>query len=296
MLIRPAFPDELSRAKLLLEDHPIPSNAGFLVGVKQRPVERIVAAIPWWPLHSDHPGDGKKIIRFHLSFPGQANAIEQVPETVARLEEIAAEHHSTSLQTDFPLKSTNPLYQRLIDCGFEIARTERYLSAPGEQARQRTLRLYRRFKRRIPTDWKTESIRGQDPEKIFEIVAAHGLLPRHRFLALWNPANRERFEEAYSIVLTCGEDILGLYLLSQRDEHELHIHVEAVNPKYTSLSPLISVAIRNAFCTNCPEPFPEIFTFRADSEKHIQTFNTALRNGGEELEPRHFLKRKIKEP
>ncbi len=67
-------------------------------------------------------------------------------------------------------------------------------------------------------------------------------------------------------------------------------------PETSSLSPLISIAMRNASCANCPEGFPKIFTFRADSEKHLETANTALRNGGKELKPKHFLKRKIKSP
>ncbi len=43
MLIRPAYPDEISRAQSLLNGHPVPQEASFLVAVEEQPVERIIA-------------------------------------------------------------------------------------------------------------------------------------------------------------------------------------------------------------------------------------------------------------
>lgn len=43
MLIKPAYPDEIGRAQSLLNGHPVPQEASFLVAVKEQPVERIIA-------------------------------------------------------------------------------------------------------------------------------------------------------------------------------------------------------------------------------------------------------------
>ena len=80
--------------------------------------------------------------------------------------------------------------------------------------------------------------------------------------------------------------------MTQRSERELHIHVEASAPEYATQSGLISATLRNASFSQCAEGFPEVFTCRADSEKHLQTANTALRQGGTELPARHFLCKK----
>ncbi|WP_411826138.1 hypothetical protein [Luteolibacter sp. AS25] len=288
MLIRPAYPDEIARAKSLLADHPVPPHSTFLLGVKETPVERIVAAIPWWETPTSTP----KALRFHLSSSSGLDDT-QLLTIFRQLDQIAKERDATEIYLDIPLATAHPLYHLLLREGFEIAQTDRIFTSPGEIVKSRNLRIFNRAQPKRPKDWEFQSIRGQDPAKIFEIISAHGLMSPHQFQSYWNTGNKERFEEKYSSVLTCRGEILGLLLMTLRGETELHTHVEAVNPKFAHLSPLISVSIRNAAFQGCPEGFPAIFSFRADSHRHKQTGNSALRHGGTEHPPKHFLKRAV---
>lgn len=288
MTLRPAYPDELGRAQSLLDGHPVPAHAAFLVAVKEQPVERLLAAIPWWRV----PGtDGQPAsLRFFLAGSGTAWS-ENLEAILSQLEALARQHEAAALFTDFALPEAHPLFHALTAHGYGIFLTDRYFSMPGASVNQRCKRLYRRAAGKIPATWKVESIRGQAPEKIFELVGAHGLMSPHQFQSYWNTANREHFEERYSCVVLEEEQIIGVFLVTRRGEGELHIHVDAVSPRRKAVSGLITIAMRHFVVSAMPEGFPEIYTSRVDSEKHLEGGNTPLRYGGMEAPPRHFLKK-----
>lgn len=286
MTIRPAYPDELGRAKALLDGHPVPPQAAFLVAVRELPVERLLAAIPWWPEPTQH---AEPQLRFHLSCTElTADFLGEIPQN---LDALALQQNAAALLTDFSLPAAHPLYHALSACGYEICLTDRYFTVPGEIVKSRSLRIHQRLGPRIPPSWRIELLRGQDPQKLFALVAAHGLMPPQQFQNYWNGASRERFEADYSCVVLDGNEIIGVFLVTQRGDDELHIHVEAASPARAAQSSLISASLRNASFSRCPANFPKVFTWRADSEKHRQTGNTALRQGGTEAPPRHFLKK-----
>ena len=291
MLLRPAYPDELARAKTLLNGHPVPESAGFLVGVKELPIERLVAAIPWWKVPLKYPED--QALRFFLHNVGQMGE-HTLCEVLTELESLARENDLNTLLTDFSLPEAHPLYTQLISKGYQIAQTDRYFTVPAETVIQRSLRIHARLKPRLPESWQLKSIKGQAPGEIFKLIVPHGLISPQAFLTYWNTANREHFEERYSRLLFEKDELIGAFLLSQRGSEELHIHVEAAHPEHLSRSRLISAALRHASFSQCIDGFPKVFTWRADSVKHRQTGNTALRQGGTEGVPRHFLKRILK--
>lgn len=287
MILRPAFPDELGRARALVDGHPMPAAGAFLLLVKEQPVERILTAIPWWLV----PGpDGQLAsLRFFLSGSG-TGVSDHLATILSQLETLARQHEAAALFTDFPLPENHPLFLPLIAHGYGICLTDRHFSVPGA-AKTRDLRIYERLRHRIPPQWRIAGIRGQDPQQLFALAAAHSLISPQQFQNYWNGANRERFEDDYSCVLLAGEEIIGLFLVTRRGEDELHIHVEAASPAHAAQSPLISACLRQASFSRCPEGFPRIFTCRADSEKHRQTGNTMLRHGATEGPPRHFLRK-----
>jgi hypothetical protein len=289
MTIRPAYPDELGRAQALLDGHPVPKQAAFLVAVREQPVERILAVIPWWPQAGE---DEAPQLRFHLSRSGlEAEILEEI---LQQLDALALEQNASALLTDFSLAEAHPLYLALSARGYEVCQTDRYFTVPGEIVKSRSLRIYQRLGPRIPPPWRIETLRGQDPEKLFALVAAHRLMSPQQFQNYWNGASRERFEADYSCVVLEEDEIIGLFLITQRGDDELHIHVEAASPARAAQSALISASLRNASFSRCPAGFPKVFTCRADSEKHRQTGNTALRQGGTEAAPRHFLRKRLR--
>jgi hypothetical protein len=290
MTLRPAFPDELGRAKALLDGHPVPPAATFLLLVKEQPVERIYAAIPWWTIPGSDRGSAH--LRFFLAGAGSVVS-EHLQPILGRLEAVAREQQTGALFTDFSLPAGHPRFQELTASGFEIAQTDRYFSIPGELAKQRCQGLYRRAAGRIPGSWKVESIRGHAPDQIFALVGARGLMSLQQFRSYWNTANREHFEEKFSCVTLENGQIIGAFLVTRRGESELHVHVDVVSPERKALSGLITLSMRHFTSSACGEGFPEVYTSRADAERHRQTGNTAIRNGGTELAPLHYLKKEL---
>jgi hypothetical protein len=290
MTLRPAYPDELGRARSLLNAHPVPVQAAFLVVVKEQPVERLLVAIPWWKV----PGtDGQPAsLRFFLA-DSDTGVSDHLASILSQLEALARQQEAAALFTDFSLPENHPLFLALTAYGYGIFLTDRYFSMPGASVNERCERLYRRAAGKIPATWKVESIRGQDPEKIFALAGAHRLMSLHQFQSYWNTANREHFEEKYSCVVLEEEQIIGVFLVTRRGEGELHIHVDAVSPGRKAVSGLITIAMRHFVVSAMPEGFPEIYTSRADSEKHVEGGNTPLRNGGSEGPPRHFLRKPL---
>lgn len=282
MILRLAYPDELARARKRLEGVPIPPHAQFLVHVKELPVERIIASSPYW---SGAEQEGKKTLHFYPEVNDEA----LLDEVLIKINEAAREMNLTTLRCDVPLADEHPLSLSLKKRGFTVGQSDRYFQVPGYEFKKKSFRVYKKLEAKIPANWEVKSIRGQDPEQLFQFVAQHGLISPHSFKNYWDTANREHFEERYSKVLIDGETIIGAFLITQRGAHELHIHVEASAPEYKEQSGLISTTLRNASCSACEDGFPEIYTWRADSEKHLQTANTALRQGGTELPPKYFL-------
>lgn len=288
MTLRPAFPDELGRAKGLLEHHPVPAAAAFLLLVKPQPVERILAAIPWWL----EPGPDRDPAQLRFFLAGAGSVVSEHLELIlGHLEALAREQQAGALFTDFSLPASHPRFQQLSACGFAIAQTDRYFSMPGEVVNRRCQRLYQRAAGKIPATWKVESIRGHAPEEIFALVGGRGLMSLQQFRSYWNTANREHFEEKFSSVVVEDGQIIGAFLVTRRGESELHVHVDVVSPERKAVSGLITLAMRHFMSSACGEGFPETYTSRADAERHLEGGNTPLRHGGTELTPSHFLKK-----
>lgn len=293
VIIRPAFPDELARARTLLNGHPVPQTVEFLVAVKEHPVERLVGAIPWWRVPRGDT-ENSAALRFHLSL-STSIAEESLLEVLHQLEEHARKNQLCAILTDFSLPKDDPLFLQLTARGYDIVQTDRYFSMPGDPGNQRTKKLYQRAKRKIPARWKIESIRGHSPEKIYALVGQQNLMTLQQFQSFWNTASPEHFEENYSCVVVDGEQLIGAFLVTERGVRELHIHVDVVSPERKVHSGLITIAMRNFTSCACPDGFPEVYTSRADSQKHTEGGNTPLRNGGTEQTPRHFLGRILTE-
>ena len=117
---------------------------------------------------------------------------------------------------------------------------------------------------------------------------------------------RQHLAEAYSVQAATTHlmqtdpewDFMAVYFraIDEISHHFMHYHppkMEASCPEYKEQSGLIATTLRNASFSSCAEGFPAVFTLRADSEKHLQTANSVLRQSGTELPSRHFLQKVI---
>ena len=292
MIFRAAYSDELGRARQLLNDHPVPTNAHFLLGVHETPVERIVAAIPSWPAPCPE-GENPDTLLFTLGLAPSQQDLSFFAEILPHLTSTAQKQSLTRLRLDLPLPEEHPSYSKLTRHGFTIAQTERCFMAPGKQIKERTLRLYQRFTPKLPTSWTLTSLRGQDPETLFNFVMSPDLISPQAFQKYWKMDRGEHFEETYSKILLDGDQIIGALLVSQRGKSELYIHIEAFAPNYQSQSGLIAATLRNAALSQCKDEFPKTVTWHADSQKQPLAANVAFRHSGSEQPPCHFFEKTI---
>lgn len=293
-MIRSAYPDELARAKSLLDNHPVPSAANFLVSVKQHPVERINAVIPWWKVAKNpQQKNPKKInIRYYLA-TSIANSLspQDLHNIQTQLETIAKQENASAIYTDSSLPEDHPIHQSLTLQGYQICQTDRHFSIPAALIKSHSLPLYQQIKNRLPSHWQVQSIRGYDPAKIFNLIAKHQLMSLQQFKNYWKSDRGESFEADYSFIVLDQEEPIGLLLLSRRGQQELHIHIECVHPDYMTHSATLSATLRHASLSQCPQNFPEVFTCRADALKHKQIINSAIKQQASEAPHRHFLKK-----
>lgn len=293
-MIRFSYPDELPRIQSILAGSPVPGNAQFIVSVKEQPVERILAAVAWWLEAGDADAPPGAIFSLHA-----AGAVdlgdEDLQALLAAVEDAARKEGAHRLLARFSVPEKHPLFQKLTSLGYASVKFDRHFIVPGEIVKSRSIRIYRRVAPRIPEGWKVESIKGHCAEAVFALVAQHGLMPQHEFMNYWDASNRERFEDEYSCVAFEGDTMIGAFLLTRRGEAELHIHVEAVATEKMAVSHLVAAALRNFSFSHCVEGFPKVFSWRADSDRHQQTANSALRQGGEERPPQHFLSKSLRD-
>ena len=290
-MIRPAYPDELSRARALGQGAAMPGSAQFLVALVEHPVERIIAAFPYWPLPVCDDSDTEQATHEFAVYFGTSSADQEqlLDDALAALETAARDAGASHLRCQSSFPENHSLYQKLTGLGYEIAQTDRQFTVPGDIVKQRSIRIYNRLKSSLPENWRVESIRGHNPKAIYKLVAQHQLMAPQQFQHYWNSSNSEHFEENYSCILLDGEEIIGTFLITRRGDHELHVHVEAADLRHMSQLRLISSTLRNHSFSQCPDGFPENLTFRADSKLHRQTKNNALRLGGEELPHQYVL-------
>jgi len=277
MPIRPAYPDELGRARSLLNGAPVPSDAAFLVAVKEHPVERIIAAIPWW-------NDDKTDLRFHIHFSSSIGLQgAELDELLTSLESLAHEEKASSITADFPLVEEHPFFQKLTSHGYEISRTETIITAPGDEVKS----FFLSQENLLPANWSIESIRGRSPETLYPLISSEGSLTPIAFKALWDGANRERYEEDFSHLILAGKEVIGLLLVTRRGA-SLNIQVESISPDHLNQAALISNALHHAAFQNCPDDFPEgVFWNRQTQSAY---------SGGHEQKPRHILSFRTKAP
>ena len=275
MLIRPAFPDELGRAQSLLQGHPTAPGSHFLLCVKEQPIERIIATIPWFKAELENePAE----LKFSIHSGNTTGLSEsELDDLFAALEELAQEEKAPHLTADFPLVEEHSLFQKLTDRGYAISQTETFISADGNEAKSHFLAQ----KNELPNHLRLEPIRGHSPESFYQLATSEGALSPKQFKAYWDGASRERFEGDLSHLILAGEKVIAILLITQQGSHGLNIRIESISPDYEDQAELLSNALHQAAFQNCPDDFPQLITWSRQTQSSYQN--------GKAHKPRHTL-------
>lgn len=177
---------------------------------------------------------------------------------------------------------------------FEVLRSERFFRADAVLAENRVLDLARKFQKVIPENWRTESICGQSPEIIMELIAPFRLMPPEEIRRHWKSNSNHGFEPDMSNILFEDARPFGV-LLVRRFGEVLSFDVRVVNHRNSRLRglanlPLLQHCVKNYDRENY---FIRWIQFRGGEVEHRETANLAFRMGGEEVAPRRAFARSL---
>ncbi len=286
LILREPSPAEAERIGHLFRNVPLPPGTQVLAAVRSRPVERFVAAVACWP-----EGD---IVRFRLACqPGVARSgvanllINRVAES-ARTAGVNTIHYAEALAED------NEWCAVLRENGFERLRTERFFEAAGLEVWTRVMQIFEKHQVRIPSGWRTESIRHHAPELALELIGEHRLMPPEELRAYWRADAATAFEFDLSSFLFDSARAIGA-LLARRVQDAFCVDVLVVRVENPRLRSLGSACLLHHTASRCdPHQGPIRWVrFRAGEIEHRQTANLAFRMKGRELPPRHIFGKQL---
>lgn len=254
----------------------------MFVAVKSRPIERFVAAAAWWPLG--------QTVCFRLAIPGGATMRTEASRLlIDKISECGRALRLDSLQYADLLADDNEWIEILKQNGFIQLRSERFFEVSSQMAWTRTIQLFEKYKSRIPSDWRTESIRLHTPKAILELMAPFRLMPSAELRDYWRADSAFGFESDLSSILFDGARPIGVFL-ARKVRDVLCVDVRVVQAENRLLRSLGNIVLfHHTAQRHGPLGVIRCLQFRGGATEHLETANLALRMNGRELPPRHVF-------
>jgi hypothetical protein len=281
LVIREPVTSELKRAVYLFRNARLSPQARIFVAVRSRPVERFVAAAAWW--------SESNVGRFQLACAPGVIRDEVCALLVEQVSQRARLAGMKSLQYGELLADNSEWIELLARQGFILLRTERFFEVTALQSWTRTVEAFEKYKSRIPSGWRTESIRQHVPETIFELIAPYRLMPPEELRDYWRADSAFGFELDLSSTLFDGPRPIGTFL-ARRVRDTLCVDVRVVQAENRLLRSLANICLLyHAAKRRRPDEGINQLQFRGGATEHRETANLAMRMVGRELPPRHIF-------
>jgi len=280
LVIRPPEAGEIERTLYLFRHGLLRPQSRFLVAVRSRPVQRLVAAAAWW-------SEGT-VARFHLVCPpGVANP-EVCGPLVKQVAACARAAGLKKLQYADLLAGDDAWRQLLVQNEFAPQGLNRFFEAGCIGARDRVMRLFEKHRSVLPLGWRTESIRHHSPQTALELVALHGLLPPAELDLYWQRNFPGGFEPEASSFLLAGTNRIGV-LLTRASHDTFFVDVRIVQIENRQLRALGNLMLLHHLAASWDPNGPICrLQFHGGGAEHRETANVAFRMGGRELPARHI--------
>ncbi|MGC9942766.1 MAG: hypothetical protein ABSE48_13095 [Verrucomicrobiota bacterium] len=281
LVIREPVPSELNRARYLFRNTRLRPRARIFVAVRSHPVERFVAAAAWW--------SEANVARFQLACSPGVVRDEVCALLIEQVSQCARLAGTESIQYGELLADNSEWIGLLGRQGFIQLRTERFFEVTTLQSWTRTVEAFEKYKSRIPSGWRTESIRQHAPETIFELIAPYRLMPPEELRDYWRADAAFGFELDLSSTLFDGARPIGTFL-ARRVRDTLCVDVRVVQAENRLLRSLANVCLLyHAAKRRRPDEGINQLQFRGGATEHRETANLAMRMVGRELPPRHIF-------
>lgn len=285
VVVRAAQEVEALRARQLFagkSDQP-PGDASFLIAMKERPVERIVAALVWW-----HADGAVKFLMAHTPGLGASDASAALVPALEALPELSG----VELRYGRLLAAEEDVAPWLVEHNYEPTCAERVFEAPSTTVYDRVQCFLARHESDMPETWHTESIRDYTPETVWPLIEPYRLIKFNALQRFWVAPGQFGYDPEYSNILFDAETPLGA-LLVRNNSICLAVDVRVVNPITPRLRSLANLALFAHISRIASPTTTSIRTlaFRADENEHRETANLARRMGGREVAARHIYAR-----
>jgi hypothetical protein len=212
---------------------------------------------------------------------------------IDRLSQRARMAGKESLQYGELLADNSEWIEILARQGFTLSRSERFFEVPALQSWTRTVEAFEKYKSKIPSGWRTESIRQHAPETIFELIAPYRLMPPEELRDYWRPDSAYGFELDLSSTLFDGPRPIGTFL-ARRVRDTLFVDVRVVRAENRLLASLGNICLLyHAANRRRPNEGINQLQFRGGATEHRETANLAMRMDGRELPPRHIFSKSL---
>lgn len=285
LIVRQPTEPEMDRIRYLFRNVRLHPQARMLVAVRSRPIKRFIAAAAWWP-------EGTIGVFRLASQPGvtQPTVYDLL---VSQVTECAKQAGLETLQNGEPLLDNSEWIEILKRNGFVYLRSERFFEVTGLQSWTRTMEIYKKYQNKIPTTWRTESIRQHTPEAILNLIDAYRLMPPSELRDYWRSDAALGFELEYSCILFDGPRPIGVLLVRQV-QNTLCVDVRVVRAENRLLRSLGNIVLFYHIASR-RDPYGPIhqLQFRGGATEHLETANLSGRMGGRELPARHFYSKKL---
>ena len=277
----PAGP-EAERIAYLFRDIPLPAATQVLGAVRTHPIERFVGAAACWT-------EGMNV-RFRLACqPGVARNNVASP-LIHRIEECARQAGVNTIHYAEALEENNGWSAVLREQGYRPVHSERFFEAALSDAQNRIMQSFAKHKARIPTGWRTESIRQHPAETALPVIADHRLMPPAEVRELWRANSPVSFDPDVSALLFDGAHCKGALLVRKvQDAYCVDVLVVEIENAFLRALGNISLLQHAASRSGDGGDAVRWLRFRAGELEHRETANKAFRMKGRELPTRHVF-------
>lgn len=285
LTVRLGCPEELFRlAPLMASTSELPpKEAKWLLAFKQKPVERIAAALAWWP-------EGPLVKFLIVRQPGipakeAAGCLVPVMESMPDCGGVALEYARM-------LSEKDDLAPWLAGHGYKPLRGEKVLETPSAAVYERVGSFLARYGSEIPSTWRTEPISQHTPETVWPLIEPYGLIKFEALKRFWSRTGERGYNPDMSNILFDGSTPLGT-LLVRTNRVCLAIDIRAVKQIQPRLRALANVVLFGHIQRAATPASWSVIAFRGDMDEHRETLNLAGRMGGREVDVRYSYTRPL---
>ena len=291
----PSQTEAIIRCEQFLKQ-PVPMDARWLCATSEGRYPRVVATAAWWTgiatTFPDTPEKPEPTATFRLRLSTARQSTEDYQCLINTLAETASNVGCTVLVADGFWPTEDHFAKILATCGFAPISTKRRFGFPVDYGMDRVIRAFTRILSHLPSDLRIDPISQFPAEKVWPILAPHGLMTPHTFAALWREDTEHAAYGPMSGVLHENGRIYGL-IVTTLHNRQPEVPLRIVSPDCPGGTRAGNALILKHLHDNIGSYRDREIIFEGYPKQHLETANLASRMNGRLIGEVHFWARRI---